>query len=39
MIGLIKPPECPYCYDGYIVKENFSGVFYCVSCNKHVKLE
>lgn len=28
---------CEHCYDGYLLKDKFSGVFYCSNCFKEQK--
>jgi uncharacterized protein (DUF983 family) len=30
---------CPHCYNGWIVQEKLSGVFYCAICKKEVHIE
>ena len=28
-----KVPDCPFCYDGYLVQDSV-GIWYCVVCHK-----
>ena len=35
----LKPPYCPYCLDGLIVKDNnMKGVYFCNRCFKQIKI-
>ena len=37
--GKVLSPQCPYCYDGVIVKEHRSKIFICVKCRQKVLLK
>ena len=31
--------QCPYCYEGWIVQEKISDVFYCAICKREVQIK
>ena len=41
MIHVEKPKglyiPCPNCYDGYLKKDKYSGIYYCVCCKTEFK--